>query len=362
MIRRSFVLQVLAISTFVLVMPLLFFLSGSAASKSVTIDAGQEDSVLFLVPGGQSFTDVPFGHWAWQWIESLFLAGLTSGYPDGTYRPENPVIRAEMAVFLKKGIHGASYSPPTPTGGHPFGDISGHWAEAWIEDLYEEGMTGGFPDGTYRPENQVTRAEMSVFLMKGKYGSSFTPPASGGGAFNDVAGHWAEDWIEQLKEEGITSGYPDGSYRPENPVNRAEIAVFMVNTFNLPLVGPPPTPTATPLPTSTPVPPANVQITYIFYDGVVPIVESDEYAEITNQGASAVNLQGWRLNAGGPGQDFYFPRFMLNPGQSCRIYTNEFHPEHCGFNFERGSALWKNSGDCGYLYDDIGALMSEYCY
>ena len=217
-------------------------------------------------------------------------------------------------------------------------------------------MTGGCPDETYRPENQVTRAEMSIFLMKGKYGSSFTPPTSGGGAFSDVAGHWAEDWIEQLKEEGITSGYPDGSYRPENPVNRAEIAVFIVNTFNLSLVGSPPTPTP------TPIPPANVQITFIFYDGVVPSVESDEYAEITNQGGSAVNLQSWRLNAGGKGQDFDFPRFVLNPGQSCRIYTNEFHPEYCGFNFERGSALWRNGGECGFLYDDSGVLMSTYCY
>jgi len=72
-----------------------------------------------LAPATQSFTDVPFSHWAWQWIESLFHAGLTSGYPDGTYRPDNAVTRAEMAVFLKKGIHGASYFPPGSDGGPP---------------------------------------------------------------------------------------------------------------------------------------------------------------------------------------------------------------------------------------------------
>jgi hypothetical protein len=181
----------------------------------------------------QTFTDVPPNHWAWPYVEALVDAGLTAGYPDGTYRPGNHVIRAEIAVFLKKGIHGGSYLPPTPDGSHPFSDIAGHWAEDWIEDLYDEGFTSGFPDGTFRPQNKVTRAEMAVFILKAKHGSSYTPPAPSGGSFTDVAGHWAEAWIEQLKAEGITSGYPDGSYRPNNSVTRAEMAVLLVNTFSL---------------------------------------------------------------------------------------------------------------------------------
>lgn len=119
---------------------------------------------------------------------------------------------------------------------------------------------------------------------------------------------------------------------------------------------------STPEPTPTDPPDPIVNITYIFYDGVVPSVESDEYAEITNQGSVDVNLSGWRLNAGDPGQDFYFPSYTLVIGESCRVYTNEDHPEYCGFNFERGSAIWSNSGDCGYLYDDVGSLVSTYCY
>jgi hypothetical protein len=74
-----------------------------------------------------------------------------------------------------------------------------------------------------------------VFLLKAMHGSGYTPPAPAGGSFSDVGGHWAEDWIEQLKAEGITSGYPDGTYRPENQVTRAEMAVFLVNAFSLPL-------------------------------------------------------------------------------------------------------------------------------
>lgn len=105
-----------------------------------------------------------------------------------------------------------------------------------------------------------------------------------------------------------------------------------------------------------------MQITLIFYDGVVPQVESDEYAEIANQGGCSVNLSGWRLNAGDPGQDFVFPAFELQPEQRCRVYTNEHHPEHCGFSYGSGQALWNNGGDCGYLYNPSGAEVSRYCY
>lgn len=78
---------------------------------------------------------------------------------------------------------------------------------------------------------------------------------------------------------------------------------------------PPPANTTEPIAPTAPAPqPANVQIAYIYFDGQVKRVESDEYAEITNQGGSVVNLSGWRLNAGDPGQDFWFPAYDLQPG------------------------------------------------
>ena len=169
-------------------------------------------------------------HWARNWIEALYQAGLTSGYPDGTYRPENPVTRAEMAVFL---LGGMGITPPGINGSHPFTDVSGHWAEKYIEELYDQGLTGGYPDGTFRPENRVTRAEMAVFLLNGMGVSA--PPMNGSHPFSDIAGHWAETFIEELYDQGITGGYPDGTYRPQNQVTRAEMAVFLVNAFNLPL-------------------------------------------------------------------------------------------------------------------------------
>jgi hypothetical protein len=108
--------------------------------------------------------------------------------------------------------------------------------------------------------------------------------------------------------------------------------------------------------------PGAVVIFYIFYDGLEYRAEGDEYTEITNQGGSSVNLGGWHLNAGDAGQDFWFPAYELAPGQSCRVYTNEVHPETSGFSFDYGRAIWANSGECGYLFDQNGNEVPRYCY
>lgn len=117
----------------------------------------------------------------------------------------------------------------------------------------------------------------------------------------------------------------------------------------------------TPTPPSAQTP-SNVVISFILYDGDVPQVESDEYAEISNTGSEAINIGGWRLNAGNPGQDYYFPDFTLESGQSCRVYTNEVHPDTCGFCFFSPQPVWNNKGDFGYLYNSEGVQVDEYRY
>ena len=149
------------------------------------------------------------------------------------------------------------------------------------------------------------------------------------------------------------------------PTNTAAPIVVPPTATVVPPTEPPATvaPTEPPLPTAPPVAaPGDVVISSIRYDGDVPQVESDEYAVITNRGAAVVNLSGWRLNAGEPDQNFGFPSFDLQPGQSCRVYTNEVHPDTCGFSFGRGDAIWRNSGDCGTLHDASGAEVSRYCW
>ena len=182
------------------------------------------------------FGDVPFSHWANTFIERLYNAGITGGCSTNPlmYCPETSVTRAQMAVFLLRGEHGSAYNPPNATG-TVFGDVPlGHWAGAWIEQLAAEGITGGCGNGNYCPDLPVTRDQMAVFLLRAKYGSAHVPPVPTG-VFSDVpTNYWAASWIEELAAEGITGGCGAGIYCPATVVNRAQMAVFLVRTFNLP--------------------------------------------------------------------------------------------------------------------------------
>jgi hypothetical protein len=184
------------------------------------------------------FADVPFNNWANTWVEILYNAGITAGCatdPHMLYCPDAPVTRAQMAIFILRSEHGGNYTPP-PATGTVFADVPlGSFADAWIEQLAAEGITAGCGGGNYCPDDSITRAEMSIFLLRGEHGSAYTPPAATGAVFGDVTlGSFADAWIEQLFNEGITAGCGGGDYCPGNPVTRAEMAVFLVETFNLP--------------------------------------------------------------------------------------------------------------------------------
>ena len=108
----------------------------------------------------------------------------------------------------------------------------------------------------------------------------------------------------------------------------------------------------------------NVEITYIFYDGLVPRVESDEYVEITNVGDQPQELTGCMLTDISEGYpSFIFPSYILAPGKSIRVYTNEYHPEWGGFSFEYSQAIWNNTEpDVAVLYDNQGREISRKSY
>jgi hypothetical protein len=186
---------------------------------------------------GTSFADVPPSHWAWMWIKRLAAAGVTDGCGLLQFCPDDYVTRAEMAKFLLKSQHGETYEPPTATA--VFADVpTTHWAAAWVDQLYQEGITAGcaVTPLRYCPDAFVTRAEMAKFLLLAKYGAAYTPPAVGAATgFADVpTSHWAAAWIKQLAAEGITTITAGGNYLPEERVTRAEMAKFLVLTFDLP--------------------------------------------------------------------------------------------------------------------------------
>lgn len=182
------------------------------------------------------FLDVSDGDPFHDYIESIFRGGITAGCGSGNFCRDAAVTRAQMAVFLLKAKHGASYAPPPCMGIFPDVECAPTPAFAvdWIEELYVEGLTGGCGGGNYCPDQPVRRDQMAVFLLKSEHGSTYTPPVCAG-VFADVpCPSLFADWVEQLAEEQITGGCGGGSYCPSNPNTRGQMAVFLVKTFGLP--------------------------------------------------------------------------------------------------------------------------------
>jgi hypothetical protein len=114
-----------------------------------------------------------------------------------------------------------------------FADVPyGYWSESFIYRLYNAGVTSGCATSPlmYCPGTAVTRDQMAVFLLKGKYGSGYVPPAVGGSTgFSDVpTDYWAAAWIKQLAAEGVTAGCGGGNYCPGTAVTRDQMAVFLL--------------------------------------------------------------------------------------------------------------------------------------
>ena len=188
---------------------------------------------------GDSFSDVPDSNIFYGFIETLFHNVVTAGCGPAIYCPTNPVTRAQMAVFILKAEHGDAYIPPSCTGVFSDVACPGGFAVNWIEQLAAEGITGGCGAGIYCPDNPVTRAQMAVFLLKGEHGSGYVPPSCTGVFTDVTCpGAFAVDWIEELAAEGITGGCGGSSYCPDSAVTRGQMAVFLTKTFELLLYKP----------------------------------------------------------------------------------------------------------------------------
>jgi hypothetical protein len=116
------------------------------------------------------FPDVSTGFWACKYIKRAVDLGIVSGFPDGTYRPTQIVNRGQMAAFIIKGMIADGQLPGEPADcvSDPFPDVpSGHTFCKYIQELVNQGIASGFGDGTYKPTQQVNRAQMSVFVGRG---------------------------------------------------------------------------------------------------------------------------------------------------------------------------------------------------
>ncbi len=186
---------------------------------------------------GNSFGDVAPTAGQYKFIETIFHNSVTGGCGGGNYCPADPTTRAQVAVFLLLSKDGSSYVP-APATGSLFADVpASNGFAKWIEELAHRGVTAGCGGGNYCPDSTVTRAQMAVFLLLTKEGSAYSPPPAVG-LFGDVpASNGFAKWIEELANRGISAGCGSGNYCPENPVTRGQMAVFLTTTFALDLNG-----------------------------------------------------------------------------------------------------------------------------
>ena len=170
----------------------------------------------------------------YEFVENLARNQITTGCGNGLYCPAASVTRAQMAVMLLKSKHGSSYVPP-PATGTVFSDVpKTAFAAAWIEQLSDEGVTTGCGGGKYCPNSAVTRAQMAVFLLRAANPEGWAPPPPTGLFADLVLTNPFTPWVEQLSVLGITAGCGGGNYCPNSPNTRGQMAVFLVRTFDLP--------------------------------------------------------------------------------------------------------------------------------
>ena len=213
---------------------------------SPALPAGTVNDLVVANPGPRGLTSTLRNYWIvdyndvredsgfYPFIQTLLRNEITAGVGGGNYGPDLSIKRQSMAVFLLKAKHGACYAPPPCTPGY-FADVAcpSNFAP-WIQEMAVEGVTSGCGGGNFCPDNPVRRDQMAVFLLRALHGPTYTPPACAG-IFTDVPcpGTYA-NWIEELKNEFITGGCGDGTtYCPSNNNTRAQMAVFIVNSFLL---------------------------------------------------------------------------------------------------------------------------------
>lgn len=183
--------------------------AGKESARSEMVSAARV-AVLPTV----TFSDVPAGAWYKYFLNALVKAHLIGGYPDGTFKPQNNITRAEFAKIVVSAIG----QTPVEGAQSSFKDCANHWARGYIEKAKALNILGGYPDGSFKPNSHITRAEMSkmICLVKGLDTSS----ASG---FSDCKGHWADTYIAAARKAGYVLGYDSTTFKPDAFATRAEV-------------------------------------------------------------------------------------------------------------------------------------------
>ena len=179
------------------------------------------------------------GHWAAGDIRRAAEMGLVSGYPDGTMQPNRPITRAEFLVLLIRALDligsGEAAGDGATTAGSSLSftdaDRIGAWAREAIARAVGLGITSGYPDGTFRPGAPITRAEMAVMIARAL---GLTATESGTGFADDAdIPAWAKGAVEVLRKQNLLQGRNDSRFAPNESATRAEVVVMLLRMLDM---------------------------------------------------------------------------------------------------------------------------------
>ncbi|MNH95100.1 Cellulosome-anchoring protein precursor [compost metagenome] len=143
------------------------------------------------------------------------------GYPNGMFKPNQSITRSEAASIFVKALALSKQSSVV----QKFNDVpDNHWSANAIYQVQDAGLLSGYPDGSFKPDAPITRAELAAIIAK----INKLNVVGNVQSFTDVQGHWAAGYIEAVKAVGMMSGYEDSSFKPDQSLTRAE-AVKVVN-------------------------------------------------------------------------------------------------------------------------------------
>ncbi|WP_458126905.1 glycoside hydrolase family 3 N-terminal domain-containing protein [Paenibacillus sp. Z3-2] len=197
--------------------------------KWMTIIGGVLGSMLIGAASAaaeERFVDLQHSKWAEDGIEYMAKRGTVAGYGNRIFKPEAQVTRAQAVTFmvrelypdqLQKEVEGTIYADVPTT--HPF--------HREIAIAAKNGLASGFPNGTFRPDAPLSRAETAAFLTRAYSLAEGNEPAR----WTDTDMHWAAAPILIMSSNGLVGGYSDATFRPNQSVTRAEYAVFMARVI-----------------------------------------------------------------------------------------------------------------------------------
>ncbi|WP_071393457.1 S-layer homology domain-containing protein [Bacillus tuaregi] len=173
---------------------------------------------------GATFSDLTEEHRFFDEMVYLEEEGIITGFPDGTFRPEGVVTRGAVAIMIGRALDLNGEQRATK-----FTDVGpGQAASGYIASAVEKGIIQGYPDGTYKPNETVTRGQMAIFLSR-----AFELTVEVDAPFKDISPSMISyPYIKRIIAENLTQGYPDNTFRPNDKVTRAQFSAFLARALN----------------------------------------------------------------------------------------------------------------------------------